>query len=93
MLGQNAIHGSDRAELDVLVEQVGVDFRSSQIDEPRLPQQVVIASDFPAIPRTVDANEAPWRMNCIRKFGDPWPSGLCIVEHNRPLGRNCLIAL
>jgi hypothetical protein len=40
MLGENAIHGSDRAQIDALVEQAGVDFGWSQIDKPRLPQQV-----------------------------------------------------
>ena len=40
MLGENAIHGADRAQIDALVEQAGVDFGWSQIDEPRLPQQV-----------------------------------------------------
>ena len=40
MLGENAIHGADRAQIDALVEQAGVDFGRGQIDEPRLPQQV-----------------------------------------------------
>src|SRR5450631_4723331 len=40
MLGENAIHGADRAQIDALVEQAGVDFGWSQIDKPRLPQQV-----------------------------------------------------
>src|ERR1019366_4510286 len=44
MLGQNAIHGSNRAEIDALVEQAGVDFGWSQIDEPGFPQQVDDAS-------------------------------------------------
>ena len=40
MLGENAIHGADRAQIDALVEQAGVDFGWSQINKPRLPQQV-----------------------------------------------------
>ena len=36
MLGENAIHGADRAQIDALVEQAGVDFSWSQIDKPRL---------------------------------------------------------
>ena len=40
MLGENAIHGTDRAQIDALVEQAGVDFGGSQINKSRLPQQV-----------------------------------------------------
>ena len=40
MLGENAIHGADRAQIDALVEQAGVDFGGSQINKSRLPQQV-----------------------------------------------------
>src|ERR1035437_2162098 len=40
MLGENAIHGADLAQIDALVEQAGVDFGWSQIDKPRLSQQV-----------------------------------------------------
>jgi len=35
MLGENAIHGADRAQIDALVEQAGVDFGWSKIDKPR----------------------------------------------------------
>jgi len=39
MLGENAIHGADRAQIDALIGQAGVDFGWSQIDKPRLPQR------------------------------------------------------
>ena len=32
MLGENAIHGADRAQIDALVEQAGVDFGWSQLN-------------------------------------------------------------
>src|SRR5271166_4141047 len=55
MLGENAIHGADRAQIDALVEQAGVDFGWSQINKPRLPQQV---EDGLAL---LSGKRPPWR--------------------------------
>src|SRR5271166_339750 len=55
MLGEDAIHGADRAQIDALVEQAGVDFGWGQIDEPRLPQQV---EDGLAL---LSGKRPPWR--------------------------------
>jgi hypothetical protein len=49
MFGENAIRGADRAQIDALVEQAGVDFGWSQIDKPRLPQQVEYAPESLAV--------------------------------------------
>ena len=40
MLGEDAIHGSDRAQIDALVEQAGIDFGGREIDEARPPQHL-----------------------------------------------------
>jgi len=40
VLGEDAIHGSDRAQIDALVEQAGVDFGGYEIDEARPPQHI-----------------------------------------------------
>ena len=40
VLGEDAIHGSDRAQIDALVEQAGVDFGGREIDEARPPQHI-----------------------------------------------------
>ena len=40
VLGEDAIHGPDRAQIDALVEQAGVDFGGRQIDEARPPQHL-----------------------------------------------------
>src|ERR1019366_6475997 len=40
VLGEDAIHGSDRAQIDALVEQARVDFGGYEIDEARPPQHI-----------------------------------------------------
>src|ERR1700728_22604 len=40
VFGQDPIQGADRADIAALVEQAGVDFRRSQIDEARLVQEI-----------------------------------------------------
>src|SRR5271154_1870824 len=46
MFAKDPIHGADRAAIDALVEQRGVDFRRGQIDILRLAQQVDDALAF-----------------------------------------------
>jgi len=40
MLREDAIHGADRAVVDVLIEQSGIDFRRRLVDETGRVQQV-----------------------------------------------------
>src|SRR5208283_1173374 len=40
VLVEDAIHGPDRAMIEALVQQLGVDFRRGLVDEPRFAQQI-----------------------------------------------------
>src|SRR5664280_2546158 len=46
VLMQDPVHGADRAMVEALVEQAGVDLRRGLIDEPRLAQQIDDALAF-----------------------------------------------
>src|SRR5450756_695380 len=91
MLGENAIHGADRTQIDALVEQAGVDFGWGQIDKPRLPQ---VVEDDLALLRD---KRPPWRWPWAHRRGRPWrgrrdraPRGALLVG---PVGLAAELAL
>jgi hypothetical protein len=44
--GQDAIRGADRAKIDALVQQAGIDLRGGQIDEPGGSQKIEHTAAF-----------------------------------------------
>ena len=46
VFGQDAIQGADRAKIDALVQQGGIDLRGGQIDEPGCSQKIKHTAAF-----------------------------------------------